>query len=390
MKRIYRGMMVLLAVLLVFSMQALAGQTAQNQVQISPIAAQNDYGSVTYPALAGYPDASIQDTVNKAIYDTAQIETRLNTLNRLEEGGWGLQVNYKDTLVNGILSVAVSAYGEMPGGRMGQTYSTVNYNLADGRPITVNDLFTDVEGAFSLMEQKMEEEVQPQLSGYLENDDLTPIPRDNFFLTPYGITFYYPQDQFSLLSGYSGGCSFDYYELKDYLNVSEGSVLGTLGAGEFLSITPDTAARVAQDAAQGKLPGIGAVIGDSLIEKLDEYRLLVEPDYYPGGRFFETETPEMRGVWLLTDALTESYDQNLVLGLRADRINLYGIQTGITTIEAWRAALGQPQSSAEVDETTAEDYRLSAGTSDFYTFGENKLRLHANAEGVLESVQLLR
>jgi hypothetical protein len=232
--------------------------------------------------------------------------------------------------------------------------------------------------------------VQPQLSGYLENDTLTPIPRDNFFLTPDGITFYYPQDQFSLLSGYSGGCSFDYYELKDYLNVSEGSVLNTLGVDKFLSITPDTAARVAQDVTAGKLPGIGAAIGDSLMERLDEYRLLVEPDYYPGGRFFETEAPELRGVWLLTDALTESYDQSQVLGIRADRINLYGIQTGITTIEAWRAALGQPQSSTAVDETTAEDYRLSAGTSDYYTFGENKLRLHANGDGILESVQLLR
>jgi hypothetical protein len=371
-------------------MQALAEHTAQNQAQITPVAAKNNYGSVTYPVLDRYPDAAVQDTVNKAIYDTAQIETRLNTLNRLEEGGWGLQVNYKDTFVNNILSVSVSAYGEMPGGRMGQIYSTVNYNLATGQPIAVTDLFTDAEGAFSFMEQKLEDEVRPLLSGYLENDALTPIPRDNFFLTPYGITFYYPQDQFSLLSGYSGGCSFDYFELKDYLNLSEGSILKSLGAGEFLSITPDTAARIAKDASQGILPGIGAAIGDSLIERLDEYRLLVEPDYYPGGRFFEVEVPEMRCVWLLTDALTDSYDQNQVLGLRADRINLYGIQTGITTIEEWRAVLGQPESSAAVDETTAEDYRLSAGTSDYYTFGENKLRLHANAEGVLESVQLLR
>lgn len=390
MKRIHRGMMVLLAVLLVLNMQALAEQKAQNQAQITPVVAQNNYGSVTYPVLNGHLDASIQDAVNKAIYDTAQIETRLNTLNRLEEGGWGLQVNYKDSIINNILSVSVSAYGEMPGGRMGQTYSTVNYDLATGRPITVSDLFADVEGAFSLMEQKLEDEVRPQLSGYLENDALTPIPRDNFFLTPDGITFYYPQDLFSLLSGYSGGCSFDYYELKDYLNVSEGSILSTLGAGEFLNITPDTATRVAQDAAAGKLPGIGAAIGDSLMKRLDEYRLLVEPDYYPGGRFFEVEAPELRGVWMLTDALTESYDQNQVLGLRADRINLYGIQTGITTIDEWRTALGQPESSAEIDETTAEDYRLSAGTSDYYTFGENKLRLHANMEGVLESVQLLR
>ncbi len=390
MKRITRGMMILLAVLLAFHVQALAGPDALSDARVTPMAAQNDYGSVTYPYLEGLPDATVQDTVNKAIYDAAQIGNRLSTLNSLSKDGWGLTVTYKDSLVNGILSVAVSAYGEMANGRMGQNYTTVNYNLTTGQPITAADLFSDLEGAFSLMEQKLEDEVRPQLSGYLENDTLTPIPRDNFFLTPDSITFYYPQDQFSMLSGYSGACSFAFYELKDYLKVSDGSVLLTLGTDEFLQITADTAARVGETVTAGKLPGIGAQIGDSLIERLDEYRLLVDPDYYPGGRFFETEAPELRLVWLLTDALTEDYDHSQVLGLRADRINLYGIQTGITTIDQWRAALGQPQSSAAVDEATAGDYRLSSGTSDYYTYGENKLRLHANDEGVLESVQLLR
>ncbi len=390
MKRIYRGMMILLAVLTVVSIQALAEQTVLNEARITPVAAENKYGSVTYPVLEGHSDAAIQNAVNKAIYDTAQIESRLNTLNGLTEGGWGLEVTYEATLENGILSAAVSAFGEMSNGRMGQAYATVNYNLATGKPITADDLFTDVEGAFSLMEQKLEDEVRPQLSGYLENDALTPIPRENFFLTTAGITFYYPLDQFSMLSGYSGGCSFAYYELSDYLNVSEGSALDTLGAGDFLSLGAETPALVAAAATAGKLPGIGAQIGDSLMERLNEYRLLVEPDYIPGSRFFEVEAPELRGVWLLTDALTESYDHSQVLGIRADRINLYGLRTGITTMEEWRAALGQPQSSAALDESAAEDYRLPAGTSDYYAFGENKLRLHADEQGILASVQLAR
>jgi len=390
MKRIYRGMLFLLVAVLLVSVQALAEQTDLDNARITPVAAQNEFGSVIYPVLEGYAVAAVQDAVNSAIYDTAQIQSHLATLSDLAEGGWGLRVIYEDSLANDILSVAVSAYGEMPGGRMGQTYTTVNYNLAAGQPITVADLFSDVEGAFTLMDQKLEDEVRPLLSGYLENDVLTPVPRDNFYLTPDSITFYYPQDQFSMLSGYSGACTFSYYELKDYLLLSEGSILDALGAGDFLNITTDTAARVAEAVSAGKLPGIEAQLGDSLMERLDEYRLLVDPDYYPGGRFFEVEAPEFRGVWLLTDALTEDYDQNLVLGIRTDRINLYGLQTGITTIEAWRAALGQPESSAQVDESTAEDYRMSAGTSDYYTFGENKLLLHANEEGLLESVQLLR
>ncbi len=390
MKRIYRGMIILLAALMVMGTQALAGPDALPDVRVTPAAAQNEFGSVTYPVLEGHPDAAIQDAVNKAVYDTAQIGSHLNTLNGLTESGWGLDVTYRETLTSGIFSAAVSAYGEMPNGRMGQTYTTVNYNLLTGQPITSADLFTDAEGAFALIGQKLEDEVQPLLSGYLENDALTPIPKENFFLTPDYITFYYPQDQFSMLSGYSGGCSFSYYELKDYLNVAQGSVLSTLGAGDFLNITADTAARVAADVSAGKLPGIGAQIGDSLIARLDEYRLLVDPDYYPGGRFFEVEAPELRSIWLLTDALTEEYDHSQVLGIRADRVNLYGIQTGITTTEEWRAALGQPGSTADLDESTAGDYRLSAGISDYYSFGANKLVLHANEEGILESVQLQR
>ncbi len=391
MKRIHRSMAFLLsAMLLLLGSSALAGQTNPDEARLTPVAAQNEYGSVTYPVLEGYGDPSVQEDVNRAIFEKAQVQSHLNTLNSLAAGGWGLNVSYQDALKNGILSVVVSAYGEMPNGRMGQNYTTVNYNLADGKPITVADLFADVEGAFALMEQKLEDEVRPQLSGYLENDTLTPVPRDSFFLTPDSITFYYPQDQFSMLSGYSGGCTFSYYELKDYLLVSEGSVLHTLGAGDYLDIADDTAARVGEAAAAGTLPGIGAKLGDSLMDRLNEYRLLVDPDYYPGGRFFEVEAPQFRGVWLLTDALTESYDQSLVLGIRADRINLYGIQTGITTVDAWRSALGEPESTAELDEFTAEDYRLSQGTSDYYAFGENRLRLHADEEGVLESVQLLR
>ena len=173
------------------------------------------------------------------------------------------------------------------------------------------------------------------------------------------------------------------------MNLAEGSVLNMLGVGEFIEITADTAGRDQNAASEGMLPGVDAKIGDSLMERLNEYRLLVEPDYYPGGRVFEMEAPEFRGVWLLTDALTEAYDDSQVLGIRADRINLYGIQTGVTTIEQWRAALGQPESTAQLDDMTAEDYRLPAGTSDYYVYGENKLRLHADEEGVLQSVQLL-
>ncbi len=390
MKRIYRIVTLLMAFMLVFSQQALAEETAYMGAQIIPVKTDNAYGSVSYPVLQGHEDAFVQTAINSTIFEKAQIQTRLDTLNNLAEGGWGLVVSYQSAIYGSVLSVAVSAYGEMENGRMGHTYTALSFDMATGRQLTAEDLFSDAEGAFARMEEIMENDVQPILSGYTENNELTPVPRDNFYMTDDYVTFYYPEDQFSMLSGYSGGASFGYYELVEYLNLSEDGVLYGMGAADSLEMTDNTASLINQAVTAGTLPGVGAKIGDSLIQRLNEYRLLVDPDYYPGGRFFEVEAPEFRSIWLLTDALTESYDASQVLGIRADRLNLYGIRTGITTIEEWREALGQPESTLEMDESMASDYRLPPGTSDYYTFGGNKLRLHADETGVLVSVQLGR
>ena len=387
MKQYSRKLLFILAAAILVCSLAIGAQ-AQEAAQLSPVVMQNEYGSVTYPTLSGYP--TVQDAVNKAIYDKAAIAARLETLNGLEADGWGLQVDYRSTLKSDVLSVLVSALGEMENGRMGQVYTSVSFDLATGKSIAAEDMFTDVEGAFSYMEGKLDEEVAPNLSGYTENDQLTPIPRDNFFLTLEGITFFYPQDQFSMLSGYSGGCSFYWYELADYLNLSEGSLLNKLDAGSYLTLSPDSAGPIQEAVKEGQLPGIDARIGENLTDVFDKYRLLVEPDYYPGGRFFEVEAPEFRSTWLLSDALTESYDASQVQGIRADRVNLYGLQPGVTTREDWQAVLGQPESTTELDEYSAEDYRLPAGTSDYYRFGDNRLLLHADETGTLVSVQLIK
>jgi hypothetical protein len=387
MKQSSRKFLFLLAAAILVCSLAIGAQ-AQETPQLTPVETKNEFGSVTYPTLSGYP--GVQDAINQAIYDKAQIAVRLETLQGLKADGWGLQVDYRSTLQNDVLSVLVSALGEMENGRMGQVYTSVNFDLLTGKSIAPEDLFTDVEGAFSYMEGKLDEEVAPSLSGYTENDQLTPIPRDNFFLTSQGVTFFYPQDQFSMLSGYSGGCSFFWYELKDYLNLSEGSPLNKLGAGDYLALSPDSAGPIGEAVKAGQLPGIDARIGENLTDVFDQYRLLVEPDYYPGGRFFELEAPEFRGVWLLSDALTESYDASQMQGIRADRVNLYGLQPGVTTREEWQAVLGQPESTTELDEYTAEDYRLPAGTSDYYRFGDNQLLLHADETGTLVSVQLVK
>ena len=125
-------------------------------------------------------------------------------------------------------------------------------------------------------------------------------------------------------------------------------------------------------------------------ELIDRYALLTDPDIYEGGRMIALEDGAFRQVWILTDALTEEFDQSVVQGIRADRLNFFGLCTGTTTREAWRAALGDPETTLAVDEARAESWRIVPGTSDYYPFGDCRLRLHADEDGVLRSVFLTR
>ena len=45
------------------------------------------------------------------------------------------------------------------------------------------------------------------------------------------------------------------------------------------------------------------------------------------------EDGAFRGVYILTDALTEDFDHSVVQGIRADRLNFWGLCTGETTID---------------------------------------------------------
>ena len=102
------------------------------------------------------------------------------------------------------------------------------------------------------------------------------------------------------------------------------------------------------------------------------------------------EDGAFRQVWILTDALTEAFDRSVVQGIRADRLNFRGLCTGHTTIDMWRDALGEPEATLTVDEARADSWRIVPGTSDYYTFGDCRLRLHADETGVLRSVFLTR
>ena len=121
---------------------------------------------------------------------------------------------------------------------------------------------------------------------------------------------------------------------------------------------------------------------------IDQYRLLRVPDRYPGGRYCQLEAPAFRQVLVLTDELSNSFDQSVVEGLMSFRANWYGIRVGRTTSERWRQILGQPESTVAFSESMAYDYSLPAGTADYYTLGGRQVMLYADADGLLYAVRL--
>ncbi len=343
---------------------------------------------VRYPVLQGLSDEDIQRRVNDDIVEKADIASHLLTLGTLSDNGLGLTVDEAHYETDDLLSVVIDAKGKMPNGREGQCYTALCYDLRTGEPITADQLFADADAAAEWMGERLEETYADELSGYADHSELTPIPLESFALDEYGITFYYPASQFSLLSGYSGACQFHYYELRDFWDRSEDGIARRLGLIEDTPTDTEAMQALRDCLSQGRLPNLPVTVGESVPELIARYRLLRQADEYPGGRYVPLEAPQFRQTLLMTDALSKGYDGSVVQGIHTMRADLYGIETGVTTQARWRELLGQPDSTVDLDEGTAYDYGLPAGQSDYYSMADYRLRLHADADGVLYSVTL--
>jgi hypothetical protein len=362
--------------------------TVTSTITVTDVVTALGENTVNYPQLEGMADTQTQQAINDAIVEQAKIAQRILTLSSLQDGGTGLTVGYEAYLGSSIFSTVISAKGILENGRAGQSYTALTFDLATGQQITLDALFTDVDEAVAYMETVLTDTYLDELSSYLENAELTPLPRDSFTLDADGITFYYPAKQFSLLSGYCGAAQFNYSELSDYLITDEDALPAWLGALPETLTDAEIRDRIEQTAAAGELPHVKAKLGDSVTDLVTKYRLLRQPDQYPGGRYFQLEAPAFRQVLVLTDALTSGWDNSTVNGIMSIRTDLYGLQTGVAERERWLAVLGDPDSTVAFDEELAYNYGLPIGTADYYTVGERQLMFYADESDVLYAVRL--
>lgn len=345
--------------------------------------------SIRYPQLTGLADEAVQQAVNAAIMQQGRIEARLNRAAALISAPVKLNVSYECTWFDpaGVFSCAILADGAVNNNRATQEWAGINIDLRTGEEITADALFTDADEARAALEMLLDEQLAPELSAHLAAGSLTPLP-DTFTISPSGITFRYPIKQFRTLSDRAGTVTFLWSEISHLLRLEEGSVLE--GAVMHLTLDETSRERIADAVAEGGFDGIPAAVGDGMQALIDRYALLNDPDIYEGGRMIALEDGAFRQVWLLTDGLTEEFEESVVQVIRADRLNLHGLMTGVTTMEAWRAALGQAEYTVAVDDAQAESWCILPGTSDYYTMGEYRLRLHADENGVLRSVFLMQ
>ena len=341
--------------------------------------------SVHYPRVTGLGDEALEEAVNGLIQERLGVTDYLNRVALLISDPTGLTVTYDAQVLGDVFICVMEASGAVVNTLPTHVWTAVNVDLRDGHAIGWDELFAQPEEALETIGAYLDESVAPELSAHLSAGSLTPLP-ETFGLSPYGLTLLYPIEQLATLQDEAGAVTILWSETRNDLRLSEDDVLARLGAAENLAFPEDALAALTDALSGGSIPGVPAAIGQSVAELTDRYGLQTDPDLYEGGQMLLPDGSAFRQVWLLTDTLTGSE----VHGLRADRLNLLGLQTGVTARDEYLAALGEPESSLNVDEDRALNWRIVPGTSDYYTLGEYRLRLHADEEGVLRSVFLTR
>ena len=377
---------------------------------------------VTYPEFVSVDssDAALIGAINQKIQSAGHVPEYLQLLRTVRDGGTGLKLSFETSNfgqwnehgelgTSRYASILFSAEGKMLQGRPGQAYYPVMLDLNTGDTVSFEALFTDAESAKKYIESHIETEIEPTLSTYLENNQLFPVPYDRFFLDGFGnLILVYESSQLSFLSGLSGAVSFRYSELWDWLDTSPDGIpmlaLWGIGSDFTAQYIPNPEKWNLYDLLKdnlkdGRLPGLNKLlvppVGTPLDEALDMLRAAGDSDFYPGGACYEVEEPTLRGALLLIDE-----EETTLMGILTSRVDCYGIETGKTTLDEAIAMIGkEPAACLPIDETTAERYRVCAGTMAMYTFPVSEFEtardgaipdftLYADEAGVVQYLEI--
>ena len=346
--------------------------------------------SLRFPAVSGMEDGDLQEAVNVRIREDLDVEGYLQRMNAvISDDTRSITVNWEGGIAGDVFSAlldAESAVTNLPGS---YTWTCSNIDLRDGHGIAFGELFTDEAAAREALESYLEETAAPELSPHLGNSALTPLP-EMFMIQPTGLTLLYDAKQLNTLTERAGAVKIAWNEIRDQVDWSEDGIPARIGAAEMVNLTEDSVPKLREMTESGQFPDIPVKPGDNVKEWTDRLHLLTDPEEYSGGRMFAPEGAAYRNVYLLSDAVNSSWDESLVQGIRMDRGCVWGLCVGETKAEDWHALMGEPDYTVTLDEEGAEYARTVPGTCDYYLFGEYRLQLQADTDGVLASITLAR
>ena len=341
---------------------------------------------IAWPQAAGLGNAELEERVNRTIVEEGRITDWLARMSQLISDGW-IRTDWQGTITGNLLSVSLLTEGMVETRRESSVWTAVNLDLTDGAPFSWRQLFRDPQEAETALAARLEEIAASDLSAMLLSSAVTPLP-ELFRMDREGLTFLYPADQLCTLHDRAGDIHLAWCEIRDLLNLDEGAPADRLGVPEEISLTEAGVSRIRTMTENGCLPGIPVKVGDPLSPLVEKWHLATDPDVYEGGRLFSLEGGCFRRIFLMTDYLSEDWDQSIVQGIRADRGNYAGLCIGETKASAWRDLLGEPDSSLLIDEDKAELNRTEPGSCDYYSWGSYQLRLQCNKEETLISILL--
>lgn len=343
---------------------------------------------VAYPAVTGMADEALQQRINGQILEDLRITDFLQRMNALiSDDSRSITVAWSGMLAGEVFSGAADVSGAAETLRDTHLWTWSSLDLRDGHEIAFDELFSDGEAAREGLEAYLEEQVAPEMSAYLLNSELTPLP-EGFRLEQTGLTLLYDVKRLTTLSGRAGAVRIGWNEIREWVDWSEESIPVRIGAADMVTLTEDSLPRLRAAAESGQLPDIPVKLGDSVREWTDREHLLTDPDEYAGGRMFALEGAAFRNVLILSDAVSAGWDGSRVQGIRAERGCIWGLCIGETEQAAWRQALGEPDSTVDFDAERAEAYRTVPGSCDYYEFGGHTLQLHSGEDGLLASITL--
>ena len=344
--------------------------------------------SLRFPAVSGMADGDLQEAVNVRIREDLGVEGYLQRMNAvISDETRSITVNWEGGIAGDVFSAlldAESAVANLPGS---YAWTCSSVDLRDGHEIAFGELFTDEAAAREALESYLEETAAPELSPHLGNSELTPLP-EMFMIGPTGLTLLYDAKQLNTLTDRAGAVKIAWNEIREQLDWSEDGIPARIGAAEMVNLTEDSVPKLREMTESGQFPDIPVKVGDRVKEWTDRLHLLTDPEEYSGGRMFAPEGAAFRNVYLLSDAVNSSWDESLVQGIRMDRGCVWGLCVGETKAEDWHALMGEPDYTVTLDDEAAEYARTVPGTCDYYLFGDCRLQLQADTDGVLAGITL--